>query len=240
MALAAIGQRAEAERVLAEVPPDRLAIYPGLGPSAAAEIAAPAGPPEAVDLAFAAADEAWAAGGIITTVAFLADAARLGAAQPATVRLERVGERFNTPITQARALGIRGRATGDGKALLEAAEHHFAVGVVGETKLLADLAVAALGRGSSNARMRAEALARQAGLRLRNDNAVGLAAAPSVRLTKRELEVARLAANGMTDRDIAGVLTVSVRTVESHLAAAYRKLDIRSRQSLPGALRVTA
>ncbi|MGW6931389.1 LuxR C-terminal-related transcriptional regulator [Lentzea sp. NPDC054927] len=53
-------------------------------------------------------------------------------------------------------------------------------------------------------------------------------------LTKRELEVVRHAAAGMTDRRIAERLVVSVRTVESHLAAAYRKLAISSRQELAG------
>ena len=36
----------------------------------------------------------------------------------------------------------------------------------------------------------------------------------------------------MSDRDIAATLVVSVPTVESHLAACYRKLDISSRQAL--------
>lgn len=45
-----------------------------------------------------------------------------------------------------------------------------------------------------------------------------------------------MAAQGMTDREIADALVVSVRTVESHLAAVYRKLGIRSRRDLAGAL----
>lgn len=53
-------------------------------------------------------------------------------------------------------------------------------------------------------------------------------------LTRRELEVVRHAAAGKTDRAIAETLVVSVRTVESHLAAAYRKLAISSRQELAG------
>ncbi|MET0579546.1 MAG: helix-turn-helix transcriptional regulator, partial [Ilumatobacteraceae bacterium] len=55
-------------------------------------------------------------------------------------------------------------------------------------------------------------------------------------LTRRELEVATMAARGMGDRDIADVLVVSVRTVESHLASAYRKLAITSRRDLAQAL----
>jgi DNA-binding CsgD family transcriptional regulator len=40
----------------------------------------------------------------------------------------------------------------------------------------------------------------------------------------------------MSSREISTVLFVSGRTVESHLAAAYRKLDIQSRHHLRAAL----
>jgi DNA-binding CsgD family transcriptional regulator len=55
-------------------------------------------------------------------------------------------------------------------------------------------------------------------------------------LTPSELRVARLAAAGMGNREIAQELFVSVKTVETHLGSAYRKLDISSRQDLPEAL----
>ncbi len=56
-------------------------------------------------------------------------------------------------------------------------------------------------------------------------------------LTRPEREIARMAAQGLTDKEIAATLVVSVRTVETHLAAAYRKLDIRSRRELSDLLR---
>jgi DNA-binding CsgD family transcriptional regulator len=55
-------------------------------------------------------------------------------------------------------------------------------------------------------------------------------------LTVSERSVAELAASGLTNREIAARLVVSVRTVESQLSAAYRKLDIRSRAALRDAL----
>jgi DNA-binding NarL/FixJ family response regulator len=51
-------------------------------------------------------------------------------------------------------------------------------------------------------------------------------------LTRRETEISRLAAKGLRDKDIADELRLSVRTVESHLATAYRKLGISSRREL--------
>lgn len=51
-------------------------------------------------------------------------------------------------------------------------------------------------------------------------------------LTRRELEVARLAAGGCTAPEIGRLLNIGDRTVESHLASAYSKLRIRSRLQL--------
>jgi DNA-binding CsgD family transcriptional regulator len=55
-------------------------------------------------------------------------------------------------------------------------------------------------------------------------------------LTPSEHRVADLAASGMTNRQIAQSLFVTVKTVEAHLSAAYDKLDIDSRRQLPEAL----
>lgn len=55
-------------------------------------------------------------------------------------------------------------------------------------------------------------------------------------LTPSERRVVDLAATGMTNRQIAQSLFVTVKTVEAHLSAAYLKLDIRSRGELADAL----
>jgi DNA-binding CsgD family transcriptional regulator len=51
-------------------------------------------------------------------------------------------------------------------------------------------------------------------------------------LTRRELEVFRLAAEGYTAMEIGQQLHIGGRTVESHLASAYSKLRINSRGEL--------
>ncbi len=55
-------------------------------------------------------------------------------------------------------------------------------------------------------------------------------------LTPSERRVAELAAGGMTNRQIAQSLFVTLKTVEAHLSATYDKLDISSRRQLSGAL----
>ncbi|NJP31930.1 AAA family ATPase [Micromonospora thermarum] len=56
------------------------------------------------------------------------------------------------------------------------------------------------------------------------------------RLTRQELEISRLAAAGLTNREIAERLYLSHRTVGVHLFNAYPKLGVRSREQLERAL----
>jgi DNA-binding CsgD family transcriptional regulator/tetratricopeptide (TPR) repeat protein/type II secretory pathway predicted ATPase ExeA len=53
-------------------------------------------------------------------------------------------------------------------------------------------------------------------------------------LTRRERDIVALAVQGLSDRQIAAELQVSVRTVEGHLYRSYAKLNIKGREQLPG------
>ena len=55
-------------------------------------------------------------------------------------------------------------------------------------------------------------------------------------LSRAELAVAKLVATGLTNREVAGELYVSVKTVEYHLRNSYIKLDISSRKELTALL----
>jgi two-component system, NarL family, response regulator LiaR len=48
-------------------------------------------------------------------------------------------------------------------------------------------------------------------------------------LTDREVEVLRLLAQGLTNKDIAQTLILSVRTIDAHLRSIFAKLNVRSR-----------
>jgi DNA-binding NarL/FixJ family response regulator len=68
--------------------------------------------------------------------------------------------------------------------------------------------------------------------------ALSLAANP-LPLSTREREIANLAARGLSDRDIAERLTVSLRTVEGHIYRACVKLDVTDREALAVLIRKT-
>jgi DNA-binding CsgD family transcriptional regulator len=58
------------------------------------------------------------------------------------------------------------------------------------------------------------------------------------KLTRREWDIVNLAVQGLSDRQIADTLLISVRTVEGHLYRCYSKLGITGRDELAGAAAV--
>ncbi|TVZ05370.1 LuxR family transcriptional regulator [Trebonia kvetii] len=65
---------------------------------------------------------------------------------------------------------------------------------------------------------------------------LGARPAPDSELTAAELRVAALAAEGMSNKQIAQQLFTAVHTVEVHLVHAYAKLGVRSRAQLASQL----
>jgi DNA-binding NarL/FixJ family response regulator len=57
----------------------------------------------------------------------------------------------------------------------------------------------------------------------------GALAAAGPSLTERQVEVLRLLAKGLTNREIAGVLGISATTVKGHVAAVFEALDVTNR-----------
>jgi DNA-binding CsgD family transcriptional regulator len=81
---------------------------------------------------------------------------------------------------------------------------------------------------------RAQAEAMAAGARPRRPRLRGVDA-----LTPSELRVARLAAEGRSNREIAQALFITVKTVTDHLGSSYSKLGVTSREKLAGVLELS-
>ena len=77
-------------------------------------------------------------------------------------------------------------------------------------------------------------------LRASGESSEGRAVEGHDHLSPQELQIARLAAQGLTNREIGQTLYLSHRTVGSHLYRVFPKLGISSRSQLAAALRADA
>jgi DNA-binding CsgD family transcriptional regulator len=128
-------------------------------------------------------------------------------------------------------------AAGDGAALTAVSEDFERMGdLVAAGDAAAHAAMAYRGHGSRGSGLgcsaRAEALAQRCGART---PALGQASA-RLPLTDREREIVMLIGAGLSNRDVAARLTISVRTVESHLHNAMAKTGTTSREDLAALL----
>lgn len=127
---------------------------------------------------------------------------------------------------------------GDGAELASVAEQFEQIGALvlaAEVHAAAAVAWRRAGepRRASAEEQRADAAARQ----IRGTATPALTTADSaVPLTARELEVARLVADGLSTKEVAERLHLSARTVSNHLQNTYTKLGIARRTELAGAL----
>ncbi|MDV3222751.1 helix-turn-helix transcriptional regulator [Intrasporangium sp.] len=135
-----------------------------------------------------------------------------------------------------------GLASGDGVALESLVDEFESRGmwlVAAEVAAQASAAHAraAVRAGAARTAARSRSLAmrcegaRTPALTLENDSTAAA-------LSRREREVAHLAATGLTNLEIAQQLSLSVRTVESHLYQSFAKLGISHREDLSGVLGV--
>lgn len=115
---------------------------------------------------------------------------------------------------------------------LEAIDRTRSVDAYGEAARLADR-IGAVSQG----RLAAQAL-RRLGVRAwrRGPSSPGIGL---MRLSAREQTVARLAADGASNREIAAALFVSPKTVERHLTNILAKVGVRNRTELAGLVRTT-
>jgi DNA-binding CsgD family transcriptional regulator len=199
------------------------------------------------------ADEAAAAGVVAFELLALLDLARLGDPRIAAARLTAPapapGGAAGEDVPGKGALRdvvagyARALAAGDGAGLDRASQRFEDAGAL----LLAAEAAAGAAAAHRADGLRASAAAALGRARVLAAGCDGprtpalrdLGTEPAVAsLTDREREVAELASHGLTNREIATRLYVSVRTVNTHLHRAYAKLGVSDRDRLAPLLRV--
>ncbi|MFF4243629.1 LuxR C-terminal-related transcriptional regulator [Streptomyces sp. NPDC001822] len=164
---------------------------------------------------------------------------------------------WDTPRVRGRALRVLGAATGGRRGLELTAEalgilrgssldvelipalitHGLQLTAAGQPRsarpLLREAATTAERLGAVRLSVRAELALSASGARRRSAPLTGRDS-----LTAGERRVADLAAGGRTNAEIAELLHLARRTVETHLTSTYRKLGIRRRLELPAALNI--
>ena len=165
--------------------------------------------------------------------------ARMGRAREVVEEMERLASKVDGRLTAARLAYVIAAAEKDSTALMTAAAQFEDLGA---------LLYAAEALGESAVHLRREGASREAAAT--QQTAARLlaqcegAVTPFVRaigaraqLTPAELDTALQAATGSTDKQIAEMMHLSVRTVENRLHRAYQKLGISHRRELTEALR---
>ena len=190
------------------------------------------------DILVDAAAAAEAGGGLTLAAGAIHDRARLGDPPAALAGLERIAAASDSPYVTARRDHVRALVTEDADALDAAAAAFEALGaaLLGSE---AAAAAAALHQRSALRRAAAASARHATALLAECEGAQPFRAVPDrpgVDLTRREREVAELAARDLTSREIAAQLVLSARTVENHLQRAYEKLGVRGRRELRDAL----
>ena len=172
-------------------------------------------------------------------------AGNLSGATVALEELESIASDFASPALVAAALSTRGRvqlASSDRSAcatLRQAAERWQELGVPHElatAQMLRGAACREAGDldGAAASFEAARTLFERLGATLDIRNLRDITSTTSelpAGLTKREVEVLRLVAAGMTNKQIAGRLILSEKTVARHLSNIFTKIDVASRSA---------
>jgi DNA-binding CsgD family transcriptional regulator len=163
-------------------------------------------------------------------------AARIETTPALCEQINVIADRCDGPIADLKRRHVAALADGDADKLIEIGEtftkHRYSL-----------IAVEAFDQATAYAYRKEDLTKARQALRLAEELVTGgvtrLLPAPDTNgwqlqptLTKRESEVAHLAAVGATSREIGHQLSLSTRTVETHLQNAYRKLEVVDRASL--------
>lgn len=167
----------------------------------------------------------------------LHDAVRLGAARTAVDRLEELAETLDSDLVQVFATHARAVADGDPVGIEGVGAAFVALGadlLAAEAYVQAAHGYQRFGTSASDRRLRTQAA-------LLLDRCEGartplVAGIEAPQLTARERDIAQLAAEGLSNLEIADRMVISSRTVGNHLHHVYVKLGISGRSDLAALL----
>ncbi len=241
-AYAGLGRTGEAERVLSDAGEHsgaHLAIHEPMALIAEAWLAAARGAERTgIDLARTAADTARRAGQFAVEVEALHHCARFGD-RTVAARLAALVGRVDGELANLYARHAAALAASDAPAMDAVSVELEKAGVLLSAADAAAQAVVLYERSGRRPHT-TEAAARA----LRLASQCGGATTPAIRaaarplpISSREHEIAVLIDEGLSNREIADKLTVSVRTVEGHIYRACIKLDISDRDQLAAVVR---
>ncbi len=153
-------------------------------------------------------------------------------------RARELAEALSLPLANAVARHAESLRSGDSEELLEAVAQYRAVGDLATAADVAAQAAAAFAARKSHSRgMYAAAIAQQLA------NECGGLCTPALRtpaghpLTERQREIAEMVLAGLSNREIADRLVMSVRSVEGHLYRACVRVGAKSREELAALMR---
>jgi DNA-binding CsgD family transcriptional regulator len=197
-------------------------------------------PKDGMDQLERAADEAAATGHRSAEAWLLHDLVRIGG-QGVSDRLSQLAGECDSALVSARARHAVATEAQDPRELARAADAFEALGaMLLAAEVVADAAQAFRRTGDQRAATAAARRARDLVAVCEGAATPGLIHTHSiVPLSRREREIALLAAEGLSSKEIADRLYLSVRTVNNHLQNIYSKLGVSSRVDMAKALRTT-
>ncbi len=174
----------------------------------------------------------------IFEVTVLHDLARFGAADEVVDRLEELAGQVDGPLAAIHAAHARALLARDVAAQAEVVDRYESIDALSlACEAASELAEMHRSRGDGRAAVIAQRRSVDLAQRAGGVHTPVLARGSGVEpLTNREREVALMAAQGASSRDIGRQLGMSTRTVDTHLARVYRKLGIGGRADLGEAL----
>jgi DNA-binding CsgD family transcriptional regulator len=238
---AKLGQPAEANDAVAAarscVPPDFLFMHTALSLATGWAMAASGRLAEAVASVQQAARVARDRGQPTHELACIQAAAQWGDASQAA-RARELAEALSLPLADAIALHAEALLAGDGEGLLAAAAAYRTIGDRAAAADAAAQASVAFDESQQHRRgLYAAALARELADECGGLSTPALRTPTGIKLSGRQRDVVELVVAGLSNREIAEKLVMSVRTVEGHVYRACQRVGAQSREELASIIR---